>query len=409
MHILLLAQHFAPEEVSGAVLATELATDLVSRGHQVTFVTCAPNYPQGRVFPGYKNNIYTSKMFDNVRVIRTWSYITPSKAFWPRILNYGSFSAAAFFGGLLAARPDVIFSYSPPLPLGLSAWLLSRRWRVPWVLRVEDLYPDAAIAAGVLRNRTAIKLFAGLERFLYRQASHISVISESFRQNLLDKGVPASKLSVTPVWADPESIQPLPKQNGFREKHGLNGQFVVMYAGNLGHAAALDEVIEAAELLREQKDIRFLFIGEGVKKDALLQRAKSGGLPNVIFLPFQPRNEFSEMLAAADVSLVTLQPKASGTSLPSKAFNIMASARPILGVSAPNSEVAQLVQQGACGVNVAPGDTQRLVEVINNLKQEPGKLKLMGQNGRKQLETRYSRSYCVNQFEELIKKQGISL
>lgn len=398
-----MAQHYTPEEVSGAVLATELATDLANRGHQVTFVTCAPNYPQGKVFSGYKNKIYATEMLNRVKVIRTWSYISPSKAFGPRLLNYGSFSATALYGGLLTAKPDVIFSYSPPLPLGLSAWLLSRRRRVPWVLRVEDLYPEAAIAAGVLRNAPAIKLLAGLERFVYQRANHISVISESFRQNLLGKEVPANKLSVTPVWADPDTVRPLPRHNGFREKYGLNGQFVVLYAGNLGHAAALDEVIEAAELLQKQADIQFLFIGEGVKKELLIEQAEAKDLSNVTFLPFQPREVFPEMLAAADVSLVTLQPKASGTSLPSKAFNIMASGRPILGVSDPTSEVAQLVQEGQCGVNVAPGNAHLLAEAITTLKQEPDRLNLMGHNGRKQLETRYSRNHCVNQFEELLK------
>src|SRR5512145_3149033 len=134
MHILLLAQHYAPEEVSGAALATHLAEDLVQRGHQVTFVTCAPNYPAGQVFRGYKNALSTSEIRNGVRIIRVWSYISPSKAFWPRIFNYGSFSLMAFWGGLRAGRADALLSYSPPLPLGLAAWLLGRLRGIPWVL-----------------------------------------------------------------------------------------------------------------------------------------------------------------------------------------------------------------------------------------------------------------------------------
>lgn len=402
MHILLLAQHFAPEEVSGAVLATDLATDLVSRGHRVTFVTCAPNYPQGRVYAGYKNRLYSRERLNGVRVIRTWSYISPAKDFWPRLLNYGTFSLTAFYGGLLAGKPDVIFSYSPPLPLGLSAWLLARRWQIPWVLRVEDLYPDAAVAAGVLRNRAAIKILSGLERFLYRQADHISLISEGFRQNLLSKAVPAEKLSVTPVWADPEVVRPLPKHNQFRRQQQLDGQFVVMYAGNLGHAAALDEVLAAAELLRAEADIRFLFIGEGVKKESLVAAARSKGLTNVSFLPFQPRALFAEMLAAADVSLVTLNQNSSGTSLPSKTFNIMASGRPILAVTPLQSEIAQLVEAANCGVNIPPGEPQRLTQEILALKGDQTLLRTMGLNGRQHLETHFSRRHCVEMYEALL-------
>jgi colanic acid biosynthesis glycosyl transferase WcaI len=406
MHILLLAQHFAPEEVSGAVLATELATDLVSRGHRVTFVTCAPNYPQGQLFPGYQNRLYSKEDLSGVEVIRTWSFISPSKGFWPRLLNYGSFSATAFYGGLLALKPDVIFSYSPPLPLGLSAWLLSRRWQVPWLLRVEDLYPDAAIAAGVLRHRPVIKLFYGLEKFLYRQASHISVISDSFRQNLLAKDVPPDKLSVTPVWADPDSVRPLPKYNGFRQAHGLDGQFLVMYAGNLGHASALDEVLATADLLRHETGIKFVFIGEGVKKEKLMATAAKLGLPNVSFLPFQPRHLFPEMLAAADVGLVTLNQNASGTSLPSKTFNIMASGRPILAVTSPTSEIARLVQQARCGVNVAPNQPQQLADEIVNLKRDQALLAQLGHNGRRELEINFSRRGCVDQYEQLLRQMA---
>lgn len=404
MHLLLMAQHYAPEEISGAVLATELATDLAERGHQVSFVTCFPNYPQGQVFPGYTNRLYQLEQLDGVRVIRTWSYISPHKSFWPRILNYGTFSVTALYGGLLAGRPDVIFSYSPPLPLGLSAWLLSRHWRVPWILRVEDLYPDAAVAAGVLQNSAAIRFFTSLERFLYRQATHISVISESFRQNLLAKGILAEKLSATPVWADPEAIRPLPKENGFRRQHGLNGHFVVMYSGNLGHNSALEDVLGAAGQLRQHPDVRFVIIGEGVKRAALQDMARRKELDNVMFLPFQPREALAEMLAAADVGLVTLNRDAANTSLPSKTFAIMASGRPILAVTPAESEIARLVQETGCGRNVLPDRPELLAKTILALQQEPANLAAVGQKGRQQLETRFSRERCVDLFETTLKQ-----
>ena len=142
-------------------------------------------------------------------------------------------------------------SYSPPLPLGVSVWLLSRLWRVPWVLRIEDLYPDAAIAAGVLRNSIAIRFFGWLERFIYRRADRISLIAEGFRRDLLAKGVSPDKLSVTPVWADPDIVHPQLKDNPFRHEHGLDSDFVVMYAGALGHTSALEDVLDAAALLHE--------------------------------------------------------------------------------------------------------------------------------------------------------------
>ncbi len=402
MRIMLMAQCYAPEDVSAAVLITELATDLAQRGHQITMVTGAPNYPKGKVFSGYHNRLYQVERRDGVRVVRTWSYISPDKRFWRRILNYGTYSATAFYGGLFAGKPDVLVNFSPPLPLGLSAWALSRIWHIPWVLQLNDLYPEAAIAAGVLHNRPAIAFFSSLERFLYRQAFHISMLSEGFRRNLLGKAVPSEKLSIIPVWADPDSVRPLPKENGFRVRYGLEGRFVVLYAGNIGHTSSLEEVLAAAELLREEPDIRFVIVGEGVKKSSLQEQTRNKGLQNILFLPFQPRRQFAEMLAAADVSLVTLNQSSSRSSLPSKTFNIMASARPILAVTPPDSEIAQLVQDAKCGFNTPPEQPELLTEAILKLKRQAGRRIDMGRNGRAQLETKFSRARCVDMYEQML-------
>lgn len=402
MKVLILAQHYAPEDVSGAALATELAEDLAQRGHQVTFVTAAPSYPAGEVFPGYRNAWLQRELRNGVQVLRTWSFISPSKGFWARLLNYGSFSFTALFGGLAAGRPDVILSYSPPLPLGLAAWLLSVAWGVPWVLRVEDLYPDAAIAAGVLRNPAAIRFFRWLERFLYRRAGHISLISEGFRRSLLEKGAPAEKLSVTPVWSNPDEIQPLPKENEFRRRYGLQGCFVVLYAGNLGHNSALEDVLQAAGRLASRETVRFVIVGEGVRKAALQAEAARQNLDNVLFLPYQPRQALAEMLAAADVSLVTLNARSHATSLPSKTFAIMSSARPVLGVTPAESEIARLIEENHCGVNVPPGDTVGLVEAILMLQSDSEGCARMGLAGRELLVSSYSRQVCVSQFENLL-------
>ena len=404
MRIIIMAQHYAPEEVSGAVLSTELATDLVKKGHTVTFVTCAPNYPLGKVFKGYQNRLVFKECLGRVQVVRTWSYISPHKTFGKRMLNYGTFSMTAFLGGLIAGRPDVILSYSPPLPLGLSAWLLSRLWRVPWILRVEDLYPDAAVAAGVLQNQTSIRFFFAMERFLYSRAAHISLISEGFRQNLLRKGVPAKLCTVIPIWADPEEVYPLHKENCFRSQHRLVGKFVVLYAGNLGHNSALEELVDAAEILSGEEDIRFVIVGEGVKKTVLQNQAQEKGLSNILFLPFQPRSLLPEMMAAADLGVVTLNLNLSHTSLPYKTFNIMSSGRPILAITPESSEIAGLVQDTGCGVNVAPGQPERLAQLIRELKSAPEWLDAMGKSGRVQVETAYSRQRCVGLFEETLRQ-----
>ncbi len=407
MNILLLAQHYAPEEVSGAALATGLATGLAQRGHQVTFVTAAPSYPQGRVFPGYRNALYQSEMLADVRVIRAWSFITPRKSFWPRFFNYASFSLSTFMASLRAGRPDVMLSYSPPLPLGLSAWALSRVWRVPWALRVEDIFPDAAVAAGVLRSGWAIRLFSGLERFLYRRAHNISVPSQSFVENLSAKGVPESKLSLIPVWADAQEIIPLPKENSFRQEQGLNGKFVVLYAGNMGYTASLEEVIQAANQLRRYPSIHFLMVGEGVCKPALQKMAQDYGIENIRFLPYQPRASLPEMLAAADLCLVTLNPASADFSMPNKMFSSMASGRPILAVAPVQSDLARITLETRCGQVAPPGQPQRLAEVILSLEKDRRALDEMGRRGRARLEAEFSGEHCIQAFDALLRGMAL--
>jgi colanic acid biosynthesis glycosyl transferase WcaI len=402
VRILFMAQCYAPEDVSAAVLVTELAADLAERGHQVSVVTGAPNYPRGRVFEGYRNRLYQIETLDSVRVIRTWSYISPSKKTLPRILHYGTYSATALYGGLFAGRPDVLISYSPPLPLGLSAWLLSRIWHVPWVLQLEDLYPEAAIAAGVMKNKRVINFFLWMEQFLYQKSHHISVISESFRQTLLSKNIPNTKIDVIPAWADPDEVQPLPKENVFRHEHGLDNKFVVMYAGNIGLTSCLEDVLHAAEILQDQTRIRFVIVGEGVKKKSLEAEMQAKQLTNVLFLPYQPRETLPEMLATADISLVTINASAAPSSLPSKIFSIMASARPILAVAPAGSELTHIVEEANCGWIVPPESPVELAATIVQLLAQELALIQRGKNGRTCLEKYYSRNRCVDIYEKML-------
>jgi colanic acid biosynthesis glycosyl transferase WcaI len=406
MRILIMAQHYAPEEVSGAVLATELAEGLVQRGWQVSFLTAAPSYPLGRVFPGYQNRLFSSQQRNGVRVVRTWSSISPSKSFWARILNYGTFSISAFFAGLASGRPDAIFCYSPPLPLAAAAALLALVWDIPWVMRVEDLYPDAAISAGVLRNQTAIRFFQLLERWLYTRATHISLISGGFRENLRRKGVAETKLSVTPVWADPRAIQPLPKRpNPFRQKFELGDDFILLYSGNLGQTSALEDILDAAVLLRDDRGVRFVIVGEGIKRQAIKEFVTRHQLGNILLLPFQPREDFPQLLAAADLGLVTLNAASADYSLPYKTFGIMASARPVFSIAPESSELARLVREHEFGLNVPPGAPGEVVKAIAKIRAGEYDLEAMGRRGRSLVtEGGFSNENCIAQLDALMRK-----
>jgi colanic acid biosynthesis glycosyl transferase WcaI len=267
---------------------------------------------------------------------------------------------------------------------------------------LEDLYPDAAVAAGMMRNKMAISFFLGMETFLYQRSQRISVISESFRKSLIEKNVPDSKMTLIPVWADPDAVRPLPKENSFRRQHELSGKFVVMYAGNIGLTSCLEDVLCAAEILREQTQIQFVIVGDGTKKESLESEARRKQLENVRLLPYQPREIYSEMLAAADLSLVTLNARAAVSSLPSKVFNLMASARSILAVAPYESELACIVREAECGWVVPPESPKELAAAIARAVGHEDELIQNGRNGRAYLEEHYSRQRCIDAYENML-------
>lgn len=397
-----MAQHYAPEDVSGAVLATQLAEDLASKGFGVTFITAAPSYPRNIVFNGYKNKIYQTECLNGVHIIRTWSIIPRSKSFISRVLNQISFSISCFVVGLIIRKFDLIFSYSPPLFLGFSAAWLSKIKKIPWVLRVEDLFPDTAIAGNIIKNQTLIKVLYWMEKQLYHSANHISLISETFKKNLINKGIPSEKISVLPVWADPTEIQVSEKQNNLHKNLNSLQRFLVLYSGNIGHTSNLESIIPVAKALEKEPIFSFLIIGEGIKKRSLIDLATKHNLRNIDFLPYQKREFLPNILASADLCIVSEASKVSAFSLPSKTFTYMASARPILAIAPFDSEIAQLITAAKCGIVVQSEDIKGICNAIQYFYENPNVKISMGLNGRKTLEEKYSRSKIIQQFHELI-------
>ena len=215
--------------------------------------------------------------------------------------------------GVLAKGVDVILCVNPPITVGFSGWLVSLAHRAPMVYNVQDVWPDCIAIIGQLRSRWLYRIFQGLEKFIYNTADKMTVLSEGMKQNLEDKRVNSSKIAVIPNWADLEAVTPMEKNNGFRSMHGLDGKFVVMFAGNIGFISVLDTGLDAAKILKDRSNIQFLIVGEGNAKAALMKKADDLALPNVRFLPTQAANVLPEMLAAADVSLVTLDQSVRST------------------------------------------------------------------------------------------------
>jgi colanic acid biosynthesis glycosyl transferase WcaI len=399
LRLLVLSNYYYPESVGAGVWVTQLAQDLKGRGHEVTVVTSFPSYPGRRIFDGYRNRLVDRQTVDGIDVIRTLTYAAPNHSFWARFAAFGAFCLSAAPGYLRWRRPiDVVYAILPPLPLGVAAWAIAKASGARLVVNVQDIYPDVAVALDYLRNGAAVAFFRRMERWIYRRADRIVVISEGFRRNLLQKGVRPSKIDVVPNWADPNEIVPGPRDNAFRRETGANNELLVVYSGGLTHNADMEPVLDAAAQLRGLP-IRFAIVGDGVQKQALVERAAAARLDNVQFYPFQPIERYGEVLAAADVTLVTLNSAATLASVPSKIYKQMAAARPIVAITNPGNELSRLVMDAQCGVTVAAGDLVRLAAVLADALDRRADFAAMGQRGREYLKRNCSRKACVGRIE----------
>lgn len=402
MHVMIVSPYYWPESVGPATWLHQLSVDLVEKGHRVTVLTAFPHYPAGHIFSEYRGRLCMRERVDGIDIIRSYMYATPSKAFWPRIVSFSSACLSLPIGAMFAARPDVIYCIIQPLPLGWIIELLSMLRGIPVAVSVQDIHPQAAVSAGYLKNRLAIRAFEKMERSIYRHAAVVVVITETFRRDLIAKGVPPGKVHVIPNWADVEEIQPAPKANDFRRSLGVDGNLLVMYSGGMGHNTCLDTVVEAASLLTEES-CRFVLIGDGVHKQSLAQKAAHYSLSNLSFLPFVQASDYPLALAASDVQLVALSPAATHTSLPSKTLKIMASGRPLLALARADSDLSQLIENAKCGVAVDPTDAQGLANAIRCLARSREQLETMGKNARQFCLNHFERRRCTLQVEELLR------
>ena len=271
----------------------DLAADLHARGHAVTVLTTSPHYnrdPEAesrQPITPYWGSILRRSHYQGIPVYHT-SMPKKGKNIALRLSAWIGFHLLSTIVGLtIVPKPDIIITPSPPLTIGLSAWILGTLRRAPFIYNVQEIYPDIAIRLGVLQNRQLIRLLFGLERFVYKKASKVTVIAPRMRERLLEKGVPEDKVTVVPNFVDVSDLQPLPKDNPFSRRHGVHDKFVISYAGNLGPAQGLETFIEAARLLQDNPSIHFMIMGDGILRETLRQRVAKLALRNLTFLPHQ--------------------------------------------------------------------------------------------------------------------------
>jgi glycosyltransferase involved in cell wall biosynthesis len=399
MHILLIHQAFAALDEPGGTRHHELARFLAGQGHRVTVIASPVSYLTGGASRVASREPSHGDEDENVTILRAFTYQALHKSFVHRVIAFFSFMISSFFLGLRVKNVDLVWGTSPPIFQGWTAWILARLKRAPFLFEVRDLWPEFAIAVGVLKNSTLIKMSLWLEKFLYRHADKVVVNSPGFVDHVKSRGVPSVEL--IPNGADPAMFDGSDSGEAFRKQHHLDDSFVVLYAGAHGMSNDLGVVLEAARILESKPGITIVFLGDGKEKANLMAQAEVMNLKNVMFLPPVPKSEMPAALAGAHACIAILKPlEAYKTTYPNKVFDYMAAARPV--VLAIDGVIREVVESAGCGIFVPPGDASKLAEAIAFLATDRSRSLEMGLAGRRSLEQYFSRVSIAGKLLELM-------
>ncbi len=369
MHILFLTDNFPPEVNAPASRTFEHCREWVKAGHQVTVITCAPNFPKGKVYDGYKNRLRQTEMMEGIRVVRVWSYITANEGFARRILDYVSYMASAITVAPFVRGADLVVGTSPQFFTACAAYAVSRMKRIPFVFELRDMWPESIKAVGAMNDSAVIRLFEKIEMFLYRRAAKIVSVTESFRKTLIERGIDSEKIEVVTNGVDASRFHPIPRDTELAAEYGLEGKFVVGYIGTHGMAHGLETILQAAKILGESGSpgrFHFMLVGEGAEKSNLVKMARELELKNVTFVDQVPKDEIVRFWSIFDLSIIHLRrTELFKTVIPSKIFEAMGMGVPILlGVE---GESAQLVKDAGAGIGFEPDNSQDLINKLTQM------------------------------------------
>jgi len=403
MHILIIHQAFASIHEPGGTRHHEFARLLTACGHKVTVIASPVSYITGTSF---RLSPFSPKMGGeqeggSVTILRAAVYDAHHKSFIHRVLAFFSFMLSSFWIGLGVKNVDLVWGTSPPIFQGVTAWALARIKGAKFLFEVRDLWPQFAIAVGVLKNPILIVLSEWLERFLYRHADRVMVNSPGFLQPVSSRG--AKRVDLIPNGADPSMFDPADSGAEFRQSNKLENKFIALYAGAHGMSNDLNIILESASLLADQKNIHIVLLGDGKEKPALMTQAKEMKLSNVTFLPSVPKTEMAAALAGADACIAILKPlEEYKTTYPNKVFDYMAAGRPV--ALAIDGVIREVVEAADCGIFATPGNAEEIAEAIRKLAADAEQSRAMGLKGRKYLEENFSRAVIGGKLIKLLEE-----
>lgn len=402
MRLLFLCPHFEPDlhAATGEVM-TKLVYALADRGHTVDVVTSLPWYRLHDVEQEWRGRPWQRSTTPAGDIIRVWPFPTDKSNVPARAAAFAGFTALATSAALTMKKPDAVLAMSPPIFLGNAAAAVARRWRVPFVFNVQDIFPDVAVELGALSNPKVIEGAKKLERTLYRQAAAVTVLSEDQASNVRAKvdSEDVDKVRIIQNFVDLDRVHPTERENPWRAERGLEGKTIVMYAGNVGMSQSFDLVEHAARAYVDRPDVHFVINGEGAGRAAVDRWATQ--FDNVSTFDFVGREGVSDLLGAADLHLILLKTGLSRSSTPSKLYGIMAAGRPILASIDLGSEVDSIITSADCGRAVNPDDPAAFLAALNALLAEPMEMEAMGIRARNHIEELLTPQKQAAAYEQL--------
>lgn len=401
MRILILSQYYPPEPIPKPA---DLARELARRGHEVSVLTGVPNYPTGDLAPGYRARFFHTEQLDGIPVTRTYEFPYHGTNAPLRLWNYATFMLSAPLGAFRLGRFDAIYVWHPPLSVGVAAWLVGRITRAPFVYDVQDIWPDAAVLSGLFKPGLVVNAMRRLERFVYRRAAHLLVVTDGARENLIAKGVSPERVTALPQWVDDRAFEQ-PASSAVasaRAACGTGDRFLVLFTGNIGLVQGLDTVVDAAALLRDA-GVRIVFVGDGADRARLEARVRELALEAIVgFVDRRPASDMPAFMAAADALLVNLRAsELSRLVIPSKTGTYLAAGRPI--VMAMEGAAADLVREAGAGTCVEAASPDALARAIRDLMTMPAaEREAMGARGTAYARAHLTRDLLVDRYEAIL-------
>ena len=404
MHILFLTDNFPPEVNAPASRTYEHCREWVKSGTEVTVVTCVPNFPKGKVYDGYKNRLWQSEYVKDIRVIRVWSYMTANEGFLKRTLDYMSFMVFAIFASLFVRKVDVVIGTSPQFFTVCAAYCVALLKRIPWVFELRDIWPETIKTVGALRGSFLIDVLEKIEIFLYKKATAIISVTQSFRVNLMQRGICGGKIHVVTNGVDSLRFSPMSKDAELLDSYRLHNKFVIGYIGTHGLCHALDTILNGAKKLNKDvktTDFHFLLLGDGANKENLVKKAEREDIRNFIFIDSVSKDEVARYWSLLDVSIIHLKKARLFKSvIPSKLFECMGMSIPVAhGVE---GESAEIVNKEGVGLCFEPENVDSLCSVVKRLYNDRELYTCLKSNGPKAAQN-YDRSMLAKRMLNIVK------